>query len=132
MEWGKSDLYHTTRLLDESHEIRDCTVATVINKVDFRVMSTYEPSTIDSKYLERYCTSKSRREAILEKDQTLKTFVYDRLAEVWTPEQISGWLKGRTEPRLRAVGHETIYAFIYRAAQKAERLWRYLTRHHKR
>jgi len=73
-----------------------------------------------------------RREAILEKDQTLKTFVYDRLAEGWTPEQISGWLKGRNEPRLRAVGCETIYAFIYRAAQKAERLWRYLTRHHKR
>jgi len=30
------------------------------------------------------------------------------------------------------VGCETIYAFIYRAAQKAEQLWRYLTRHHKR
>jgi transposase, IS30 family len=73
-----------------------------------------------------------RREAILEKNQTLKTFVYDRLAEGWTPEQISGWLKGRNEPRLRAVGCETIYAFIYRAAQKAERLWRYLTRRHKR
>jgi transposase, IS30 family len=73
-----------------------------------------------------------RREAILEKDQTLKAFVYDRLAEGWTPEQISGWLKGRNEPRLRAVGCETIYAFIYRAAQKAEQLWRYLTRHHKR
>ena len=31
-----------------------------------------------------------------------------------------------------AVGCETIYAFIYRAAQKAEQLWRYLTRRHKR
>ena len=63
----------------------------------------------------------------------LKTFVYNRLAgEMRTPEQISGWLKGRNEPRLRAVGCETIYAFIYRAAQKAEQLWRYLTRHHKR
>ena len=27
---------------------------------------------------------------------------------------------------------ETIYAFIYRAAQRAEQLWRYLTRRHKR
>jgi IS30 family transposase len=35
------------------------------------------------------------------------------------PEQISGWLKGGNEPRLGAVGFETIYAFIYRTAQQA-------------
>ena len=46
--------------------------------------------------------------------------------------QIAGWLKAGNERRLRAVGCETIYAFIYRAAQKAEQLWRYLTRRHKR
>ena len=67
-----------------------------------------------------------------EKDQKLRTFVCDRLAEGWTPEQISGWLKAGNERRLRAVGCETIYAFIYRAYQKAEQLWRYLTRRHKR
>ena len=49
-----------------------------------------------------------------------------------TPEQISGWLKSGNEPRLRAIGCETIYAFIYRTGQKAEALWRYLTRRHKR
>src|SRR6202045_4882284 len=73
-----------------------------------------------------------RREAIIEKDQKLRTFVCDRLAEGWTPEQIAGWLKAGNERRLRAVGCETIYAFIYRPYQKAERLWRYLTRRHKR
>jgi transposase, IS30 family len=36
------------------------------------------------------------------------------------------------ERLLRAIGCETIYAFIYRTAQKAEALWRYLTRRHKR
>ena len=56
----------------------------------------------------------------------------DRLAEGWTPEQISGWLKSGNEPRLRAIGCETIYAFIYRTGQKAEALWRYLTLRHKR
>src|SRR4029077_1277993 len=61
-----------------------------------------------------------------------RTFVVDRLAEGWTPEQIAGWLRGGNEPALWAVGCETIYAFIYRAAQQAEPLWRYLTRHHKR
>ena len=54
------------------------------------------------------------------------------LAEGWTPEQISGWLKSGNEPRLRAIGCETISAFIYRTAQKAAALWRYLTRRHKR
>ena len=73
-----------------------------------------------------------RREALIEKDRALRSFVLDRLAEGWTPEQIAGWLKAGNERRLRAVGCETIYAFIYRAAQKAEQLWRYLTRHHKR
>jgi len=57
-----------------------------------------------------------RREALIEKDRALRTFVLDRLAEGWTPEQISGWLKAGNERRLRAVGCETIYAFIYRAA----------------
>ena len=73
-----------------------------------------------------------RREALIERDRALRTFVVDRLAEGWTPEQISGWLKAGNEHRLPAVGCETIYAFIYRAAQRAEQLWRYLTRHHKR
>ena len=35
----------------------------------------------------------------------------------WTPEKIAGWLTGGNEPALRAVGCETIYAFIYRAGQ---------------
>jgi IS30 family transposase len=73
-----------------------------------------------------------RRDALIEKDRTLRSFVLDRLAEGWTPEQIAGWLKAGNERRLRAVGCETIYAFIYRAAQKAEQLWRYLPRRHKR
>src|SRR4030088_1610887 len=73
-----------------------------------------------------------RREALIERDRALRTFVVDRLAEGWTPEKISGWLKEGNERRLRAVSCETIYAFIYRAAQRAEQLWRYLTRRHKR
>ena len=37
-----------------------------------------------------------RREALIERDRALRTFVVDRLAEGWTPEQISGWLKEET------------------------------------
>ena len=73
-----------------------------------------------------------QREATVEKDRPLGIFLRDRLAEGWSPEQIAGWLKSGAERGLRAIGCETIYAFIYRAAQKAEELWRYLTRRHKR
>src|SRR5439155_5615064 len=66
-----------------------------------------------------------------EKDPTLRTFVRDRLAEGWAPEQIAGWLKAGNERGLWALGFEAIYAFIYRAAHKGEDLWRYLTRPHK-
>ena len=44
-----------------------------------------------------------RREAILEREAALRLFVGDRLAEGWTPEQISGWLKSGNETA--AAGH---------------------------
>ena len=60
-----------------------------------------------------------RREALIEKDRALRSFVLDRLAEGWTPEQIAGWLKAGNERCLRAVSCETIYAFIYRPKGRA-------------
>jgi IS30 family transposase len=83
----------------------------------------YSAHTADGAYLLR-----RQRNAILERDKRLARFVRDRLAEGWSPEQISGWLKSGAEPGLCALAMETIYAFIYRARQKAEELWRYLTR----
>src|SRR5216110_2119226 len=44
-----------------------------------------------------------RRDALLEKDPTLRTFVRDRLAEGWAPEHIAGWLKAGNERGLRAL-----------------------------
>jgi IS30 family transposase len=61
-----------------------------------------------------------RSEAVIEKDRALRSFVLDRLAEAWTPKQISGCLKAGNERRLRAVDSETIYAFIYRAPNLTE------------
>lgn len=83
----------------------------------------YRPDFADGAYLFR-----RQRAAVLETDACLRQFVVDRLAEGWTPEQIAGRLKCAIERGLRAVSHETIYAFIYRSAQKADRLWRYLPR----
>ena len=81
----------------------------------------YQPVHAEGCYLMR-----RRRPAILERDQRLYRFVRDRLLEGWTPEQIAGWLARGEERGLRAVCCETIYAFIHRPAQKAEKLWRLL------
>jgi len=83
----------------------------------------YSPRHADGAYLLR-----RQRNAALEQDEALGRFVRDRLAEGWSPEQIAGWLKAANEPGLRGVCTETVYAFLYRDRQKAEELWRYLTR----
>ena len=46
----------------------------------------------------------------------------------WTPEQISGWLQHR-QTELPSVCSETMYAWIYKAQQKKEKLWKFLPRH---
>src|SRR3954470_20800426 len=83
----------------------------------------YLPVHAEGCYLER-----RQRPAVLERDAKLGRFVRERLSEGWTPEQVAGWL-GRGEERgLRAVSTETIYAFVHRAPQKAEKLWKLLPR----
>ena len=73
-----------------------------------------------------------QRAAVLETATSLAGYVTARLSEGWTPEQIAGRLRLGIEAGLRAVCTETIYGWIYRAGQKAERLWRFLTRRHAR
>ena len=87
----------------------------------------YAAHVADGAYLLR-----RQRPALLESDKRLAGFVRDRLTEGWSPQQISGWLQSGAELGLRAITMETIYAFLYRAGQEAEQLWRYLARRHKR
>jgi len=87
----------------------------------------YRPHLADGSYMQR-----RQRAAVLETDAKLAAYVTDRLAEGWAPEQIAGRLRLGIEAGLRAVCPETIYAWIYRAAQKAGRFWRFLTRAHAR
>src|SRR3954451_24786868 len=83
----------------------------------------YLPVHAEGCYLER-----RQRQAILERDERLGRFVRERLLEGWTPEQIAGWLERGEERGLRAVSTETVYAFVHRPAQKAEKLWKLLPR----
>jgi IS30 family transposase len=87
----------------------------------------YRPHVADGAYMLR-----RQRRARLETDAKLAAYVTDRLTEGWTPEQIAGRLRLGIETGLCAVCAETIYGWIYRAGQKTERLWRFLTRRHAR
>ena len=87
----------------------------------------YSACVADGAYMER-----RQRPAILEQDARLANFVRQRLSEAWSPQQISGWLQSGAEPGLSAIAAETVYTFIYRAAQKAEQLWAYLARRRKK
>jgi transposase, IS30 family len=83
----------------------------------------YLPVHAEGCYLER-----RQRPAVLEQDERLGRFVRERLLEGWTPERIAGWLRRGEERGLRPISCETVYAFIRRAGQKAEKLWRLLPR----
>jgi IS30 family transposase len=83
----------------------------------------YLPVHAEGCYLDR-----RQRPAVLERDERLERFVRQRLLEGWTPEQIAGWLRRGEERGLRAVAIETIYAFVHRPRQKAEKLWKLLPR----
>ena len=87
----------------------------------------YRPHVADGAYMLR-----RQRAAVLETDAKLAAYVTDRLAEGWTPEQVAGRLRLGIETGLRGVCTETIYGWVYRAGQKAGRLWRFLTRSHAR
>src|SRR4051794_13644051 len=69
-----------------------------------------------------------QRPAVLERDERLGRFVRDRLLEGWTPEQIAGSLRRGEERGLGRVSVETIYAFVHRPGQKAEKLRKLLPR----
>ena len=82
----------------------------------------YRPTYADGCYLAR-----RERPRFLETNEALRGFVVERLAEDWTPEQISGRLKLGLDG-LPSLSFETIYAWIYSKARAADRLWLLLPR----
>lgn len=63
------------------------------------------------------------------KDPITYTYVFEKLHEGWSPEQIAGRLA--LERHEKVICPETIYQFIYSKAMKEERLWEYLPRKQK-
>lgn len=58
----------------------------------------------------------------LQTNQALYHYVYDRLKQGWSPEQIVGRI--RVEGNCHSICHETIYRYIYQHGQR--KLWQYL------
>lgn len=63
-------------------------------------------------------------------DPLLHSYVIRKLGEHWSPEQIAGRLK-KTKSGV-TVCFETIYAALYQAPLKQDRLWEFLRRGHKK
>ena len=72
-----------------------------------------------------------RREARIRRDRALRTFVVDRLAE-GGPGANFRLAQGRKRTSPAGRGLRDDLRLHLQAAQQAEQLWRYLTRHHKR
>jgi IS30 family transposase len=84
----------------------------------------YWPDTAQTLALDR-----RRRGSRLDKDEALKDFVITKLCcHYWTPEEIAGWPKHR-QTKIKPMSHESIYAWLYAAAQKKEKLWKFLPCH---
>ena len=84
----------------------------------------YWPDTAD-----QLSKARRRRGCKLDHFKALSSFVIERLTCcLWSPEQIAAYLKHRQDD-LPYVSHETIYAWIYSASQRAGKWYRYLARH---
>jgi IS30 family transposase len=78
---------------------------------------------------QRLMLSRCERPCLLDTHASLREFVLTHLqCHYWTPEQIAGWLQHR-QTELPSVCAETIYAWIYKAQQRKEKLWKFLPRH---
>lgn len=67
------------------------------------------------------------RGAKVTRNPELETYIVDRLAAAWSPEQIAGYVR-RHRPAGLSICHETIYQYVYGSQGRDQGLWRYLPR----
>ena len=79
----------------------------------------YKPS-----YAQQQTRARRWKGARLERDESLRAAVIERLASGWSPEQIAGRLK--LEQRRKVISYESIYRFIYaQLARTKDYRWRH-------
>lgn len=73
------------------------------------------------------------KQPFVQHDERVWSYVRDKLAEQWSPEQIAGRLREEYPDDARMhISHETIYASIYADRREGGVLWKQLRRHHRR
>jgi IS30 family transposase len=79
----------------------------------------YKPS-----YAQQQTRARRWKGSRLERDESLRAAVIERLASGWSPEQIAGRLK--REQRRKVISYESIYRFIYaQLARTKDYRWRH-------
>jgi IS30 family transposase len=79
----------------------------------------YKPS-----YAQQQTRARRWKGSRLERDESLRAAVIERLASGWSPEQIAGRLK--REQRRKVISYESIYRFIYaQIARTKDYRWRH-------
>ena len=90
--------------------------------------ASYNPRTAGQRYLVR-----RQKPCLLDRDVALRGYVLDRLYEGFSPELIAIRLKKmRHIENLRLINHESIYQWLYKPAQKREKLYKLLVQQHAR
>ena len=92
------------------------------------VKGEYKSIAANSLSLQR--NTQSRRTNPL-KSSKIFSYVFERLRDGWSPEQIAGRLK-RLNRGKTVICHETIYRYIYSEEGRKRNLHEYLVRHHRK
>lgn len=104
-----------SRKLNRSKSTISCEVRRNSNKTD------YNPETANKRALiRRY------KPCLLDQNETLKSYVIDRLREGHSPELIAFRLKKYPEPPLSYVSHNSIYDWLYKPSQMKEHFYKLL------
>ena len=116
-------LHEAGKALREIGRLMGRSVSTISRELQRNLLPRggYKPGSAD-----RMALSRCRRLSRIERLSPLRTYVGDRLAMGWSPEQIEGRL--RLEGSEHTVCVETIYRFIYRPTVRREKLHRFLPR----
>ncbi len=129
MLWGK----HSIRSIAESLRRSPSTISREINGNVPEGQRRYTPRLAEERARMRQVV-KSRRVRL--KDDSIRTYVIEKLLKRWSPEQISGTLKTEHD---QYISHEAIYQFIYSQYRRGGNgrcvgldLVSYLRRRHKR
>lgn len=111
------------RAMDKPHN----TISDEIRKNKSEHEEHYDAETAQGLHERRQLNKGNKKK--LERKETLKKYIIEKLEDDWSPEQIAGEFRERVGKTI--ISHETIYQFIYSEEGKRLKLWLHLRRKHR-